>query len=326
MAVAALPLLAYLPLIHHNIAEFSPHAWNRPKVGMIFDSYIELVEGIFWPVLGFALYAATKFFILDSPFPTASSKKPPVQAHEAVALVVLILYPILGLCIAAGGAGMVSARCVVPVCGGFGIAAALLGRRIFGGKARYGIILLSCLLVWVVARESVCAILLAQQRTAFFELRDEVARESGDRPIIVADSLFVLPLAHYSPEKMRARIVFPIDFDAIHRTENDDSGEQNLWAGRNGIFPVRVVRYDRSIFNVPELTIVSRYHGWEPEDLTRDGFSLSGEDLTWPQTYTWQQLGGVFTPMAHEETRILDATLRDKELTNDPDKYIMITP
>jgi Dolichyl-phosphate-mannose-protein mannosyltransferase len=325
MAVAALPLLAFLPLIHHNIAEFTPHAWNRPHAGMVLESYIELVEGIFWPVLGFALFIVWKVFT-ESSFPAASRKKPPVQMHEAIALIVLILYPILGFCIAAGGAGMVSPRCVVPVCCGFGIVVALCARRIFGGRARAGVILLSIALFWVVTRECVCAVLLARQSNAFLVLRDQVDSESGERPIVVTDSLFVLPLAHYSPDKVRARIVFPIDFDAIHRTENDDSGEQNLWAGRDGVFPIRIVPYDRSIFAFPALTVVSRYGGWAPEQLIRDGFTLSGEELTWSQTYTWQQLGGVFTPLAHEETRILNATIPDKQETNDSDKYIMINP
>jgi Dolichyl-phosphate-mannose-protein mannosyltransferase len=306
MAIAALPLLAYLPLIRHNIAEFTPHAWNHPRAGMVFDSYFELVEGIFWPVLGFALYFVWMKF-QNSPFPAASRKKKPVQPHEAAALAVLLFYPVLGLCIAACGAGMVSPRCVAPVCCGFGIAAALLGRRVFGGKARAGLILVSIALVWVIARESACAVLLERQRSAFLALRDEVGRRSGDRPIVVADSLFVLPLAYYSPEEMRDRIVFPIDFDAIHQTEKDDSGEQNLWAGRHGIFPVRIVPYHPSLFAVPELTVVSRYRGWMPQRLVRDGFTLSSEAITWSQTYTWQQLGGVFTPMAHEETRILNA-------------------
>ena len=307
MAIAALPLLAYLPLVRHNIAEFTPHAWNRPQGAMVLDSYLELVEGIFWPVLAFALYFLWKKMAGPSAFPPASRKKPPLQTHEAVALAVLLLYPVLGLCIAEAGAGMVSPRCVAPVCCGFGIAAALLGRRIFGGKARAGILLLSAALFWVVARESVCAVLLAQQRTAFLALRDEAARVSGNRPIVVADSLFVLPLAYYSPEEMRARIIFPIDFDAIHRAEKDDSGEQNLWAGRDGVFPIRIVPYDPSIFTVPGLTVVSRYRGWVPQRLVGNGFTLSGEALTWSQAYLWEQLGGVFTPMAHEETRILTA-------------------
>jgi hypothetical protein len=308
MAVAALPLLAYLPLIHNNIAEFTPHAWNRPQAEMIFNSYFELVEGVFWPVLGLALYAAWKRRRHATPRDEAA-----IQTYETTALVVLILYPVLGFCIAAGGAGMISPRCVVPVCCGFGIAAGLLGQRIFAASARGSIILLSAALLWVIAREAACSFVLAQQRTAFFSLRDEVAAQPHTQPIAVADSLFVLPLAHYSSEDIRARIVFPIDFDAIHKLEKDDSGEQNLWAGRNSIFPIKIVAYDRSLFAAPGLTVIARPGGWLAQRLGADGFRLSGSDSA--DNPAWQDLGGVFTPMAHEETRILQAHDNDKQLT-----------
>ncbi len=309
MAVAALPLLAYLPLIHHNIAEFTPHAWNRPEFGMIFDSYFELVEGIFWPVLGFALYAAWKRRrrVTFSELSSVSCAGNPVRPYEAVAIAVVLLYPVLGFWVAAGGAGMISPRCVVPVCCGFGIAAALLGRRLFGSSGRAGVVLLGAALVWVVARESACAVVLGQQRAAFFELRDRIGREAGGRPIAVGDSMFVLPLAYYSAEDVRERIVFPVDFEAIHRVEKDDSGEQNLWAGRDGLFPVRIAAYDRALFGTfgtADLTVVGKPGGWLVQRLAGDGFRVSEADDGDP---AWGHLGGVFTPMAHEETRLLAA-------------------
>jgi len=325
MAVGASPLLAFLPLVRHNIAEFGPHAWNRPQGGMVLDSYIVLVEGIFWPVLALAIHAAWRGpraaaraaagergahgAVLE---PHRAGVLYPHQAralqpHEAAALAVLILYPILGFAVAAGGAGMVSPRCVVPVCCGFGIAAALLARRVFGTAARAGVLLLAVALLWVVARESACAVVLAQQRSAFLALRDKVAMQPADRPIAVADSLFVLPLAYYSSEQVRARIVFPIDFDAIHRFEPDDSGEQNLWAGRDGVFPVEIVRYDRTLFAGREFILIARPGGWLAQRLGGDGFGLArtgapGDDSG------WQRLGGVFTPMAHQGTGIFAAS------------------
>ena len=89
LAAAALPLLAYLPLIHHNIAEFTPHAWNRPRLDMLSDSYLILFEGILWPVLGFALYLASwkgPQIIRTQPTLPPSRLKPPVQPHELSAL------------------------------------------------------------------------------------------------------------------------------------------------------------------------------------------------------------------------------------------------
>ncbi len=298
MVAAALPLRSFLHLIRHNLAEFGPHAWNRPRAGMVAETYLVLVEGILWPVLGVALYAIWRHFKR----PTESAA-PELQPHESAALAVLLLYPILGFVVALSGHAMISPRCIVPVCCGFGIAAALLAQRIFGASPRAGVILLSITLLWVVARESACAYLLAGQRTAFLQLRDEIARRPANQQIVVADSLFVLPLAHYSSEDVRARIVFPIDFNAIHRLEPDDSGEQNLWAGRDGLFPVRIVSYDPSLFASPTLTVVGRPGGWLAQRLAADGYHL---DETKPEP-AWQGLGGVFTPMAHEDTRILGA-------------------
>jgi hypothetical protein len=300
MALAAAPLLAFLPLIRHNLTEFAPHAWNRPSAGMIVDSYLVLVEGVFWPVLGLAMVVVWKR--RESGHPTKSqSSGSALKPYEATALGVLLLYPILGFAVALSGGGMISARCVVPVCCGFGIAAALLGRRVFGDNARVGLILLSGALFWVVARESVCAIVLAQQRNAFCEFRNRIASQPGNRPIVVGDSLFVLPLAHYSSEDVRERIVFPIDFDAIHRFEPDDSLEQNLWAGRGNVFRVRIIPYSCLPLEGKEFTVIARPGGWLARSLSGDSMLLN--DST-PDP-AWQELGGVFTPMAHDGTSLL---------------------
>jgi hypothetical protein len=301
MVAAALPLRSFLPLIRHNLAEFGPHAWNRPRAGMIAETYLVLVEGILWPVLGLATYAVWRRF--KRPEPSPKLVAPALQPHETAALAALLLYPILGFVVALIGHAMISPRCVVPVCCGFGIATALLAHRIFGASPRAGVVLLGIALLWVTARESACAYLLAGQRTAFLQIRDDIARRPADQSIVVGDSLFVLPLAHYSSEDVRARIVFPIDFEAIHRLEPDDSGEQNLWAGRDGLFPVRIVPYDPSLFASPTLTVVARPNGWLAQRLAADGFRL---DETAPET-AWQGLGGVFTPLAHEDTQILAA-------------------
>jgi hypothetical protein len=301
MALAAMPLVAFLPLIRHNLIEFVPHAWNRPSLKMIGESYLVLVEGVFGAVLGLAVYVGWRRWTGQS---RPGSGPTLLHLYERAALVTLILYPVLGYLIAIGGAGMIGARCVVPVCCGFGIAAGLLACKVFSGSARAGVIVLSAALFWVAARESVCAIVLAQQRTAFFALRDGVGRELGNRPIVVGDSLFVLPLAYYSSEQVRTRIVFPIDFDAIHRFEPDDSIDENLWAGRDGVFPIRIVAYDKPFSADHELTVVARPDGWLAQHLIGDGFHLSQPD----GNPAWEKDGGVFTPLDHFETRLFSAS------------------
>jgi hypothetical protein len=306
MAVAATPLIAFLPLIRHSISEFVPYAWNRTQTGMMVESYLELVEGVFWPVLALALYAAWKGWKASD---SEGSRQPArgatllLRPHEATALATLILYPVLGYLVATGGAGMIGSRCVIPVCCGFGIAAALLGRRIFADDPRAGVIFLGVALFWVVARESACAIILAHQRTEFFALRDEVAGQPAKLPIVVGDFMFVLPLAHYSQPDVRGRIVFPIDFNAIHATEATDSVYENLWAGRNGIFPIRIVPYDSAAFTQNEIILIARPDGWLAQRLSRDGFHLGQPD----ENRAWQNVGGVFTSLSLFETRLQTA-------------------
>jgi hypothetical protein len=295
--VASLPLVFYLPLIRHNISEFAPHAWNRPHVSMIALSYLELVEGLFWPVLGLGIFVAWNRFGDWG-----------MQKAERAAVVVLFIYPFLGFAIAVGGAGMVAPRCVAPVCCGFGLAAGVLSQRVFGKSQRAGLAIVLLMATWVVAREGFCATQLSEQRHAFMRLRDQVRGDPAPGDILVGDSSFVLPLYFYSDEATRSRIVFPIDFDAIHRLEKDDSGEQNLWAGKDGVFPFRVVRFSGSPLGAPRILVIGRPGGWLVDAVRTSGTCLLEEgsaNTDW--NLDWDRVGGVFTPMAHPETRLMEA-------------------
>ena len=300
MAVSSLSMIVYLPLIRHNIAEFGPHAWNRPQASMLAMSYLELVEGIFWLVMGLAVWAVWKGKRLS----TEGTEVTP-RAAELAALGVLLVYPFLGFAIAVGGAGMISPRCVAPVCCGFGLAAGLLGQRLFGTSKQAGMVLVLGLIVWVGAREWACADVLLQQRQAFLRLRTEVV-EAGPGLIVVGDSSFVLPLYFYAAPQDRRRIFFPIDFDAIHKFEADDSGEQNLWAGRDVVFPFRISTLKSGVALQAGDVLVVRPDGWLAHELYGDSNTLrmTGEQEVYGSA-DWYRVGGVFTPMAHEKTRIL---------------------
>ncbi len=283
------PLFWYLPLIRHNLAEFGPHAWNRPALGMIGASYLELVEAIFWPAALLAGYAVRKRLVSFR-----------VPRPEFMPIAVLLVYPLLGYLLAAAGSAMISPRCVVPVCCGFGLAAGVLCQRVFGLAPRAGFAVVLFLLTWVTIREAVCARLLLDQRRAFLALRNEVQRDARGR-VLLADSAFALPLFFYSSKTVQARMVFPIDFAAIHRYEMDDSGEENLWAGRNGVFPFAIVPFSSLYPLQPDDLAVARLDGWMAHKVEAAGFEIipvpSRADAM------WNRLGGVFTPMGHAETR-----------------------
>ncbi len=291
MLLGLAPLFCYLPLIRHNLAEFGPHAWNRPAPGMVVSSYLELVEAIFWPTILLAGYALRKRLVRFR-FPRP----------EFVAMGVLLLFPFLGFGLARAGSAMISPRCVAPVCCGFGLAAGLLCQRVFGRAPRAGLAVVLFLLTWVTVREAMCARLLLDQRHAFLALRDEVQRDVHGR-ILVADSAFALPLFFYSSKEVQARMVFPIDFVAIHRYEADDSGEENLWAGRSGVFPFPIVPLS-SLYPLQAGDLaLARPDGWLAHEVEAAGVQLA--PVPSRVEGKWGRLGGVFTPMGHAETREL---------------------
>ncbi len=304
MGLGSLPLIAYLPLIRHGIAEFGPHAWNRPQVSMLTMSYVELVEAIFWPVLVLGIWAFRHRESLSPLEMKASQLRP-----EMAAVGVLLVYPFFGYAIAAGIAGMISPRCVVPVCCGIGLTAGVLGQQVFGASRRAGTAFVLGLVVWVGVRELVCEHILREQRDAFFRLRDRAAgyRVKGEPgQILVGDSLFALPFYFYSGVETRQRIEFPVDFDAIHRMEKDDSGEQNIWAGRNGVLPMRILAFADVDLNTPVSLAIARSDGWLATEMRRRGVPLiAATEQEGSPGSDWRRLGGVFTPMAHPGTEML---------------------
>ena len=303
MAIASLPLFAYLHLIRANIAEFGPHAWNKPQLGMIGEAYVVLVEGIIWPVLLLGL------LVLWRKYRNNFVRSCPLTLEVRVAFWVLMAYPVLGFAIAYGGAGMISARCTIPVCAGVAIAGALLLSRLVSQRAALWVVMF--LVLWVTAREAACGYILRHQRQAFLHLRNAIERADapGER-VLVGDSLVVMPLYWYGSPALRQQIVFPIDFDAIHRLEPDDSGEENIWGGRHGVFPVPIAKPPELVPPTQESLFVGSPNGWLARTLKQDGFTLHVVDAPGSSDgyIHWGDLGGVFTPLAHPATGIYFAT------------------
>jgi Dolichyl-phosphate-mannose-protein mannosyltransferase len=299
MFVASLPLLGYLRLIRGNIVEFGPHAWNKPQLSMVTDSYLVIVEGILWPVVGFAVFELWQV----RPGRRIQRPRSAFPVWERVAMWMFISYPVIAFLIAVGGAGMVSPRCAAPVC--FGVA-------IFGTMllARYATRLVAArvvavLVVWVLVREAACGYVLLHQRNAFLHLVTTVEQTAApDEAVVVGDSLVVMPLYWYGSAELRRGIVFPVDFDAIHRSEADDSGERNLWGGRDEVFPVEIDAPDEVLREDGEEIVIAPQDGWLARTMRARGDELRES----PEPVRWDRLGGVFTPLAHEETRMQLAT------------------
>jgi hypothetical protein len=124
------------------------------------------------------------------------------------------------------------------MCYGFAVAVSATAYRLFGKRAWAGLVLVATLLGWVFAREGVVARMYYDQRLALNRIIDTLPATSA---IAVTDSLLILPLHYYAPRAIASHIFFPVDFDAIRQYKKEDSPEQNLWNGRDWIYPVPIV-------------------------------------------------------------------------------------
>jgi hypothetical protein len=314
--VAGLPLLIYLPLIQHSIAEFAPHAWNKVSWDQAFDSYTEMVEAMLYPALGlFAFAIGVRLVAARTRCICArcSSRVLPrwfasltarcfdplaIPLHEGVAVFCLMAYPILGYLVASIHGGMLSPRFVIPVCLGFAIAVTLVAFQLFGQFRPAGVALLAIALAWLGCREYFVGYSYHEQKQSFYRVLDAAAVAESSAPpgspIVIPDPLMVLTFRHYAPPALASRVVFPLDFPAIRYFRHDDSPEENLWAGRNLIYRVPIVPLAQFQNSAAEYLILAAKPNWLLSDLAAHHYVFTQLDID-PRAGA---LGG-FTPLAH---------------------------
>lgn len=312
LAVSSATLLLYLPLIHSAVARFSPYAWNKVDLDTAYDGYLLMVDHIIW--LCAALLVA-RILLIRCTLPATASRehsflrhtwdivrhtlfvnrrKPAKYGlpwHEVVAVLFLVLYPFLGYAVARIQGGMLAPRFVLPVCYGCAIVAAVCGYKLFGKWSIAGLLLLATVGTWFLAREGEVASNYYDERQAFHRVLDLLP---PDDTLAVSDSLLVLPLHYYAPPEIAARIVFPIDFRAIRQYKGEDSPEQNLWAGRNGIFPVPIIPLDALLDETSNFLIVSTDSNWLLQRLREDGDTPRALPIFTDSRHIW-----AFTPLCH---------------------------
>jgi hypothetical protein len=291
IAIGALPFLFFLPLINHAISQFGPHAWNKPKLDVIADSYTEMVEVVLIPALAILAMGAVHF--LKQKKKAVEVTPPVLPRHEMIAVFVMMLYPMLGYTLAVARAGMISPRFVLPVCWGFAIATVVAFYRMFSRNLVAAGALLLVMVSWAIARDGFCAYDYVSQRLAFNRVLNGMPAANT---IVVADSLLVQPMFHYAPPQLAARIVFPLDFKLIQRYKREDSLEQNYWAGR-GIFPVPIVSLNQLQENSPNYVVVAANGNWMLQK-----FEVDGSPATLLPIATDSHDIGGFTPLSHGET------------------------
>jgi hypothetical protein len=317
-AVGASPLLLYRPLIAHSIAQFAPYAWNKVSLDQVFDSYTEMVEIILYPILALLIAGGIVLLSKERVAPAAHQyrrrllpgwlepifalhrSRTPMTLYEAAGVFVFMAYPICGYIIALIRGGMLSPRFVIPVCYGFAIAAVIAARYVFRNVRYASVVLLSVACAWFLSREAVVGYWYKQQKDSFYKITDKFqdaqARVPAGSPIVIADPLLALTFQHYAPAALARRLVFPVDFPAIRYFRHNDSPEENLWAGRNVLYSMRIVPLAVFQQSTGPYMIVASKKNWLLEDLRKHRYTVARLPIETRAT----ELGG-FTPLARGE-------------------------
>ena len=316
LVAAGSSLLLYRPLIEHSIAQFAPYAWNKVSWGQVCDSYTEMVEMMLYPALALFAFAfcmrllASRAMRLCAncrarslPRPiaaltTRSLDRLAIPFHEGVAVFCLMAYPVLGYIIASIRGGMLSPRFVIPVCFGFAIAVTLVAFQLFGQFRSAGAVVLCLAFAWLICRETYVGYWYEEQKQCFYKIVDLLPQAEGSAPagapIVIADPLMALTFQHYAPPEAVARMIFPVDFPAIRLFRHDDSPEENLWAGRNLIYTLRIVPLAAFQNSAGKYLILASDGNWFLDDLAVHRYPLRRLDIN-----TRAGAIGGFTPLAH---------------------------
>ncbi len=315
LSIAATPLIAYRGLIAHSITQFAPYAWNKVSLDRVADSYTEMVEAVLYPILALFVFAIVIRIVSRRvtrmcpicraevvprwmhPLVDNSFSSSPISWHEAAGVFCFMIYPMLGYVIASIRGGMLSPRFVIPVCFGFAISAALIAYQLFSRMRRAGLVFLCFLLAWFLCRESVVGYWYEQQKVSFHRVLESLPQAeshvSTGVPIAIPDPLLALTLQHYAPPAVASRIVFPVDFPAIRRYRHDDSPEENLWAGRDLLYSLRIMPVADFQNSAHQYLIIASKANWYVDDLRRHHYLVTRLPIKTRAT----EMGG-FTPLA----------------------------
>jgi hypothetical protein len=209
---------------------------------------------------------------------TFRSRSSILPAYEAIGVLCLMAYPVLGYIVASVHGGMLSPRFVIPVCYGFAIAATVASYQLFRSYPRSGVVFAGFFLVWFLCRESVVGYWYEEQKQCLYKVIDHIPQAEAMAPagtaILVPDPLLLLTLDHYAPPAIADRIVFPVAFSALRRYRHYDSPEQNLWAGRGYLYHIPLVPLNQLLQSSGRHLIVADDDNWLLDDLSDQGYSL----------------------------------------------------
>ncbi len=332
LCVGGTPLLVFHKVIQQSIALYQPYAWNKVSFDLTNVAYLEMVEAMLWPLGILMLLCAGVIFLRSfcnqcragmrprwlGRFVTAArprSLRAPAPRFEIAAVFMLLIYPYLGWALASLHGGMLASRFLLPMCGGFALAAAYLTYRSLGQIRSVGPVLLAGFLLWFMVRESYVGFSYDEQKTALFTTFAALREvDHTKEPIVVSDNLLLLPFQHYAPPDVASRVVEPMDIAAIMNRRGEASSEVNLWHGRQLYgFPIMPLAFfQRSV--VSYLMVAS-----EPDWLLDDLHAHHYYDDVLPVDTHAEPLNWGPTPLSHAKPEII-RVYGDKDVLDFPEE------
>lgn len=316
LLVSSLPILLYRGMIARSIAQFAPYAWNKVSIDQAADSYTEMVEIVLYPILAVFVAGAIVWFfrrrlsgfcghcrarIVPGWMETVIAgpdEKLRIPLYEEVGIFTFMAYPLLGFAVASIRGGMLSPRFVIPVCFGFAISGIIVLFRLLSRFPAAGTAIVCFLVCWFVCRESYIGYWYEEQKQCFYKVLSHLNEAKSDipaqAPIVIPDPLLALTFKHYAPAALGSRVVFPVDFPAIRFYRHDDSPEENLWAGRNFLYSLRIEPLAQFEKSAGEYLIIAGDGNWLLQDLWEHHYDAHRLSINTRAA----SLGG-FTPLAH---------------------------
>jgi hypothetical protein len=249
LAVPALPLLLYLPLIRAGAA-YSGAFWSPPQWVNVPDFYTDLLGPALVPVTVLLVISGVISVAARPPVPAAQRPGRSPLPHEIAAVCALILIPVACVVLAKLATGAFVNRYAVAAVIGFAVLAGFGVGMVFGSRPAMRLITVACLVSWFVlsqAREFVEPTGRAVPVTsASVEQPSKWLHAAGysDLPLVVADPHTFTVLSHYGAPDIRRRIVYVADPDLALKHLGNNSVERGMLDLVRPWFGMHVVRFD----------------------------------------------------------------------------------
>lgn len=233
----------YLPFVTGSVGGFEANNWAAPLPRKLYNEYLSLFFDLTAPVmLLFVLMTLALMLFRADPDPDDDRDHVALPIPDLAAALSLFALPAVQYIVAATVTNKMHERYVLQTTVGFAVLAAFLVYIASRRHAWIGVLVTSVALldfgVHVGPR-------LARRDAVPGSIVERLAAEApSGSPIVIDNAMQLLPVAHYSSPRFRARLYYPVDPEAARRfaTFPPPKGGQN-WLRNQEYMPIQAVPF-----------------------------------------------------------------------------------